>query len=199
MIITFVLNRNFQNLKLFPYFQLALENLRIKCVVITSTTTAQMSCLWKLPTCPKCDGVFHLRGNRSHKRQRKWLPGSETKVTEAQSSEPVEVFAEDSTNLCAIESQKARDGMWKRKAHLSRTMINTTSGVFALFSKGKEMDGIQLLTLGKGSSVSSWGSVRNPSASLLARKFEKSVSRRALLIWLLGSTHCLMIKCGLEY
>ena len=122
MIITFVLNYNFQNLKLFPYFQLALENFRIKCVVITSTTAARMSCSWKLPTCPEHGGIFRLRGNRGHKRQRKWLPGPETKVTEAQSSEPVEVFAEDSTNLWAAECQKARDGMWKRKAHLSHTM-----------------------------------------------------------------------------
>lgn len=38
----------------------------------------------------------------------------------------------------------------------------------------------------------------NPPASLLAGEFEESVSRRALLTRLRGSTHCLVVNCGVE-
>lgn len=51
------------------------------------------------------------------------------------------------------------------------------------------------LTLGKVNK----GGVRNPLASLLARKFEKSLSRRSLLTRVLGSTYCLMTQCSLAY
>lgn len=63
-------------------------------MVITSTVAA-----WKLPTCPECDGVFHVRGNRSHGRQREWQPGPEAKVAGAQSSEARAAFAKDGTDL----------------------------------------------------------------------------------------------------
>lgn len=107
-------------------------------MVMPLTTVAQMTCSWKLPTYLECDAVFHSRRNKSHKR--KWWPGSEAEVREAQSSEA-------SGGVCRVS-----DRMLKREAkgqgeekHVCLLPAETQSlGVFALLSKLKEMDRIQL-------------------------------------------------------
>lgn len=166
-------------------------------MVITSTNAAHMTCSWKLSTCLVCGGVFHSRRNQSHKAQRKWQPGSETKVMGLRAMKPVALLAQDSINLCMTECQKGRDGSWRR-AHLSHSIIGTISGILPSSQNRRKWMESSFPVLGERSGISGRGWVRNPSASLLARKFEKPVSRRALLTRLLGSAHCLMIKCGLE-
>lgn len=73
-----------QTLSIFPASSWKFEN---KMCGNYSNNCSTNALFMETSYCLECDDVFQSRGNQSHKQQRKWQPGSETKLTEAQGSE----------------------------------------------------------------------------------------------------------------
>ena len=68
--------------------------------------------------------VFSTPEEISHKQQRKWQPESETKATEAQSTEAQWPCWLRTVQICEQQNAKKEGmGIWIRKAHLLYTII----------------------------------------------------------------------------